>query len=151
VFTDESNGNNDYYRGLCAIAENQPDQAIPLLQHAIERNPQNDRARAQLAKLSYARGDYAQVVSLLSKQGITKSIDRGAAQDFIASLEKTGQLGQAIRAAEQATTLLEPTPQLYEQLANLYEKAGESARAEQAREQARRLSEPKKQAKTESK
>ncbi|HEX2713257.1 MAG TPA: GWxTD domain-containing protein, partial [Candidatus Acidoferrales bacterium] len=132
VFTDESNGNNDYYRGLCAIAENQPDQAIPLLQHAIERNPQNDRARAQLAKLSYARGDYAQVVSLLSKEGITKSIDREVAQDFIASLEKTGQLGQAIRAAEQATTLLEPTPQIYEQLASLYEKAGESARAEQA-------------------
>jgi GWxTD domain-containing protein len=151
VFTDENNGNNDYYRGLCAIAQNQPDQAILLLQHALEHNPQHDRARAQLAKLSYVRGDYTKVVSLLSKDGITKSTDRETAQDFIASLEKTGQLSQAIHTAEQATTLLEPTPQLYEQLAKLYEKAGQGARAEQAREQARRLSEPKKQAKTESK
>ncbi len=151
LLQDESNGNNDYWRGLCALAQNLPDQAAAYLAQALARNPQHDRARAQLAKLAYARGDYPKVVALLGKDGIIKGMDLEAAQGYIVSLERTGQLSQAIQAAEQATTLLEPAPQLYEQLANLYDKAGQSARAQQAREQARRLNQPKKQAKTESK
>ncbi len=151
LLQDGNNGNNDFWRGLCSLAQNAPDQAINFFTHALERSPQHDRARAQLVKLYFARGDFNRVASLFSPDGITKAFDLEAAQDLIASLDKLGQLKQAIQAAEQAIALPDPAPQLYEQLAGLYDRSGDKSRAERAREQARRLTEQKRQAKSDSK
>ncbi len=151
LLQDGNNGNNDFWRGLCSLAQNTPDQAITYFLHALERSPQHDRARAQLVKLYFARGDFNRVASLFSPDGITKAFDLEAAQDLIASLDKLGQLKLAIQAAEQAIALPDPAPQLYEQLAGLYDRSGDKSRAEHAREQARRLTEQKRQAKSDSK
>ncbi len=48
---DESSGDNDYWRGLCALAQNSTEQAIASFRRALEHNPEHQRARAQLAKL----------------------------------------------------------------------------------------------------
>lgn len=146
---DDTNGNNAYWRGLCALAQGAPEEAGNYFSRALQLNPQHPLARAQLAALYFSRGEYEKVTALLDAGGITKNTDVGTVQKFLTSLEKTGQLDRAIQTAEQAVALLDPTPELYEQLADLYDKGGQNGRAQEAREEARRLAERSKQNKSE--
>jgi hypothetical protein len=136
---DEREGNFDFWRGLCSLAQNVPDEAATLFRRALERNPKHAGARARLAALHYSRGEYDKVAELLEAGGISSSTDLETVKRLVESLEKTGKLRRAIETAEQALALLEPTVELYEELASLYDKAGENTRANQAREEARKL------------
>lgn len=146
---DELNGNNSYWRGLCALAQNAPQDAAAYFSRALEHNPKHQLARAQAAALYFSQGEYAKVAALLELGGITSDTDVATVQKLLTSLEKTGQLGRAIQTGEQAVTILPPTPELYEQLAGLYDRAGDSGHAQQAREEARRLAERARQNKSE--
>lgn len=146
---DETNGHNDYWRGLCALAQNLPQNAAAYFSRALERNPRHQLARAQLAALYFSQEEYAKVAALLDLGGITNDTDVGTVQKLLTSLEKIGQLNRAIQTGEQAVAVLTPTPELYEQLAGLYDRAGDTGRAQQAREQARRLAERSRQNKSE--
>lgn len=148
---DASSGNDDFRRGMCSLDQNAPEKAMNFFSRALQLNPKHQRARFQLASLYYARGDYDQAASLLEAGGITKMTDLDTVLKLLASLEKAGKLRHAIETAEQAVALLQPTPQLYETLASLYDHDGQSARAQQAREEARKLSTPARQTKSEKK
>jgi hypothetical protein len=144
VVQDELRGHDDYRRGLCALAQNQPEQATTYFGRALERDPEHRPARIQLAGVYYAEGQYEKVAELLAPLGVSPETDWETVQKLLASLEKTGQLPEAIETAEKAVEVLAPTPEMYEQLAQLYDRAGDASRAQQARVQARRLAELRK-------
>ncbi|HXE74021.1 MAG TPA: GWxTD domain-containing protein [Candidatus Xenobia bacterium] len=139
---DETNGTNDYRRGLCALAQKRDEDAGTYFEHALQRNDQ-ESVRVQLAAVYYDRGDYGKVAEVLQPVAITKATDWDTVRRLVASLEKTGQLSGAIQKTEEAVSVLEPTPEMYEELAKLYDRAGEADLARQARERSRRLAEQK--------
>ena len=139
---DEGNGANDFRRGLCALAQKRADEAGTYFEHALQRNDQ-ESVRVQLAALYYDRGAYDKVTEVLQPVSITKATDWDTVRRLVASLEKTGQLSGAIAKTEEAVSVLDPTPEMFDELAKLYDQAGEPDLARQARERSRRLAEQK--------
>jgi len=142
-YEDARNGNNDYWRGLCAKLQKENDRARSLFSRALERNDQLQGARNELAALFFSEGDFQKVTSLLEAGDVSKIADADTVQRLIASLARTGQLQKAITTAEQAVKRVEPTAELYEEIAALYEQAGQGERAREAREEAKRISSSK--------
>ena len=147
---DEANGTNDFRRGLCALAQKRDQDAGNYFEHALQRNDQ-ESVRVQLAAVYYDRGEYGKVTEVLQPVAITKATDWDTVRRLVASLEKTGQLSGAIQKTEEAVAVLDPTPEMFDELANLYDRAGESDLARQARERSRRLAQQKNIPKTEQK
>jgi tetratricopeptide (TPR) repeat protein len=136
---DEREGNNDYWRGLCARAQSENEKAKMLFARALERNDKNLGARSQLAGYYFEAGDYQKVTSLLEAGDFSNLNEPDTIVRLVVSLEKTGQLRKAIQTAEAALKRIEPTRGFYEELAGLYDKAGQVNRAREAREEARKL------------
>ncbi len=148
---DEVNGANDFRRGLCALAQKRDEEAGKFFENALQRNEQDQSVRAQLAAVYYDRGAYDKVTEVLQPVTITKATDWETVRRLVASLEKTGQLNGAIQKTEEAVAVLDPTPEIFDELAKLYDRVGEPDLARQARERSRRLSEHKNIPKTEQK
>ncbi len=145
---DEANGANDFRRGLCALAQKRAEEAGTYFEHALQRNDQ-ESVRVQLAAVYYDRSAYDKVAEVLQPVSITKTTDWETVRRLVDSLEKTGQLNGAISKTEEAVSVLDPTPEMFDELAKLYDRAGEPDLARQARERSRRLAEQKNIPKTE--
>ena len=140
-FIEEGNGTHDYWRGLCALAQQSADSAAIFFEHTLQRNDKNFQARVKLANIQFAKGEYEKVAALLEAGGVENITDAATLQKLMSSLEKTGQVERAIQAAEQSLAKLTPTREVYQDLAALYDRAGQPQGARKALEEARKLSE----------
>jgi GWxTD domain-containing protein len=136
---DLTDGNLDYWRGLCALGQGDTQAALAYLSRALKQNPQHQQVRLRLADVYFSQGAYGTAASLLQATPIEKNTDGETVRLLLASLEKNGQLQRAIDVGEQALGVVNPTPEIYQLMAGLYDQAGLADKAQQAREQARRL------------
>lgn len=136
---DQRAGWIEYRRGVCEAAAGRAENAIALLQNALQRNPKLDAAREPLVALYFAEGRFDQVVALIPPTGLTVAVSPATAQHFIASLERIGDLPRAIELAERALVLYGPQLPLYRELARIYEVSGQRSRALEVEEKIRQL------------
>jgi len=134
----------DYRRALCQAGQNRPEEALRLLERALERNPNLGPARDKLATLLFQRGDHARVATLAAGATIAPDTGLDAILAYLAALEEAGQRTKAIELGEQAVAVLAPAGSLYEEMAALYEKSGQGDRAREMRDRARQAAEPRK-------
>ena len=136
----------DYRRALCQAGQNRPEEALRLLERALERNPNLSPARDKLATLLFQRGDHARVATLAAGATIAPDTGLDAILAYLAALEEAGQRTKAIELGEQAVAVLAPAGSLYEEMAALYEKSGQGDRAREMRDRARQATASRKPA-----
>jgi len=141
---DTENGNNDYWWGLSRLAQNEKAKAIEYFTRALQRNEKHAGARTKLAALYFEQGDFKQVAALLEASGLDQISDVDTLTKLMTSLEKTGQIQKAIQDGEYVTARLNPTAELFTEMAGFYERAGRAEKAQKARGEARKLAEEKK-------
>jgi GWxTD domain-containing protein len=142
--SDSRNGNEDYWRGLCANSSGNREQAKSLLRRALELNEKHIAARAQLSAILFDSGDFASVLSLWQGDELANVQDPDTLRRVVLSLANTGRLDLALKTAEDGFRRLEPNAPLLDDVAGLYEKSGKRDRARELREQARRIEVQKK-------
>jgi hypothetical protein len=139
IGVDTASGLLDEQRGLCYLAQGQPDQARAWLRRALNSSHANDISRARLVDNYFARKDYEAVVSLYKDAGVTDSTDSQTLLRMASSLDFTGKPHDAISLLE---TALRSHPQdgaLYLSLAQLYGTIGDTRKAAELTEKGKSL------------
>jgi GWxTD domain-containing protein len=131
ISQDAETGILDQQRGLCYLAEGQPDQARSWLRRSLQLNHGNDAARARLVDAYFARKDYAAVVSLYRDASVTDATDSETLLRIAASLEKTGTPKDAISLLEGALHQRPEEGPLYLALAVYYDEIGNAPKADE--------------------
>jgi Tfp pilus assembly protein PilF len=121
----------DQQRGLCYLAQGEPDQARSWLRRSLQLNHANDPARARLVDAYFARKDYAAVVSLYHDASVTDSTDSETLLRIAASLEKTGKPKDAISLLEGALHGRPEDGPLYLALSGYYVRIGNPQKADE--------------------
>jgi GWxTD domain-containing protein len=129
ISQDAETGILDQQRGLCYLAQDQPDQARAWLRRALQLNHGNDAARSRLVDAYFAKKDFAAVVSLYNDAKVTDSTDSATLLRIAASLEKTGKPKDAISVLENALHTRPEDGPLYLALASYYGEIGNAQKA----------------------
>jgi GWxTD domain-containing protein len=131
ISQDAETGILDQQRGLCYLAQGEPDQARSWLRRSLQLNHANDPARARLVDAYFARKDYAAVVSLYHDASVTDSTDSETLLRIATSLEKTGKPKDAISLLEGALHGRPEDGPLYLALSGYYDKIGNPQKADE--------------------
>ena len=131
ISQDAETGILDQQRGLCYLAQGEPDQARSWLRRSLQLNHANDPARTRLVDAYFARKDYAAVVSLYHDASVTDSTDSETLLRIATSLEKTGKPKDAISLLEGALHGRPEDGPLYLALSGYYDKIGNPQKADE--------------------
>jgi len=131
ISQDAETGILDQQRGLCYLAQGEPDQARGWLRRSLQLNHANDPARARLVDAYFARKDYAAVVSLYHDASVTDSTDSETLLRIATSLEKTGKPKDAISLLEGALHGRPEDGALYLALSGYYDRIGNPQKADE--------------------
>lgn len=132
ILKDAESGVLDQERGLCLLAQGQPDEARKWLSRAVKLGRNNDRARAALVDAYFTRKDFAAVRSLYADVGVTEKTDGQTLIRIAASLQKAGGPKEAVTLLEQAVVNHPDDGPLYLALADSYRQVGDLAKAAEA-------------------
>ena len=131
ITKDMESGVFDQDRGLCYLAQGLLDEGRGWLRRALKTNHGNELARARLVQAYYSQKDYAAVTSLYRDSGITEGADAETYLRIATSLEKTGNLKEAIALAEAGIQSHPRDVPLYLGLADFYRQIGDTQKAEE--------------------
>jgi GWxTD domain-containing protein len=129
ISQDAETGILDQQRGLCYLAQGEPDQARGWLRRSLQLNHANDPARARLVDAYFSRKDYAAVVSLYHDASVTDTTDSETLLRIATSLEKTGKPKDAISLLESVLHQRPEEGPLYLALAGYYDEIGNVQKA----------------------
>lgn len=132
ILKDAESGVLDQERGLCLLAQGQPDEARKWLTRAVKLGHNNDRARAALVDAYFTRKDFAAVRSLYADVGVTEKTDGQTLIRIAASLQKAGSPKEAVTLLEQAVVNHPDDGPLYVALADSYRQVGDLVKAAEA-------------------
>jgi len=123
------NGNADYDRALCYLAIADQAHAEEYLEKAHGSSPSDERYKAKLAEIYFARQQYARVTQLYSGNGITATTDEQTILRLAESFDKTGDLRKSVAVMEAGTSFNPSSGPLLLGLAEYYRKTGDDRKA----------------------
>jgi hypothetical protein len=129
VRADAEKGVLDMQRGLCDLAQGKKEEARAWFRHALDRNRDNDTARARLVEAYYEQKDYAAILSLYKNAGTTDETDAETILRIAESFEKSGDTQRAISLLEGVLTHQPDNGPLYLALGEYYRQIGNAQKA----------------------
>ncbi|HEX6806157.1 MAG TPA: GWxTD domain-containing protein [Terriglobales bacterium] len=134
-----SPGGPDWQRASCYLAMGNKSLATDWFHSAYSKEPGNERFRDKLIELYFAQQDYAKVVDVYSRGGLTDSTDEQTIVRLAESFSKLGNLPKAVAVMESGTALNPKSGSLLLGLADYYRRAGQASKAAAAEQKGKQL------------
>ncbi|HYL15322.1 MAG TPA: GWxTD domain-containing protein [Terriglobales bacterium] len=123
------NGSWDYERGMSYGASGDKKAEEHWFRQALQRNPANRDALARLVDLYFEQQAFARVAELYTRAPVNDGTEEQTLLRMAESLEKTGNLKQAVALLESAISSRKTSGPLYLMLASYYQAMGEQEKA----------------------
>ncbi len=128
---DLQKGTSDEERGLCHVAQGQPELSLIWFRRALEKDRGREAARSRLVEFYFAKQDFLSVVNLFSQAGITDSTDSETVLKIADSFDKTGDPQKAISVVEAALPNRPANGPLFLALSGYYRRMGNTKKADE--------------------
>jgi GWxTD domain-containing protein len=132
-------GQDDYKRGLSAVAQGNPAEATKWFQLAVNAAPPYERSLPRLVALLTQQGDYAGLAQLGQRFGKSRSLDQKTAVLLAKGIAQSGDIKLATQILESALSWQAPTADMYSTLAGFYRASGDNSRAAELEAHAKTL------------
>ena len=134
-----TSGQADFDRGLTYLAKGDSPGAVSAFLQALQRDSNNERARARLTDYYFQQRDFGKVVELFAHSQVTAKTEEGTILAVADSLDRTGRSNQAVDLLESALKVKPPSGPLYLALGTYYQHIGNNDRAEAFQNKGRAL------------
>ena len=133
------NGERDYQRGLCYLANGKNEAASSAFHAALEKNPDSQRTLTALVDADFLRKAYPEVAKYAGRVSVTEKTEERTILQLAQSLDNTGDTKDAIGLLETSLKMRKPTGPIYLTLAQYYVRQGLNDKASQYEKRGREL------------
>jgi GWxTD domain-containing protein len=125
------NGSWDYERGMSYVSNGDKPAAEYWFRRALQQNPSNRDALARLVDIYFEQQAFAKVAELYTRAPVNEGTQEQTILRMAESLEKTGNLKQAVAMLESALNSRKNSGPLYLMLASYYQEMGDREKAQE--------------------
>jgi hypothetical protein len=126
-----SRGTWDYERAMCYWAAGDKISAERWFRTALQKDVSNQDALAKLVELYFGQNAFAKIAELYVRVPFTEKTEEQTILRVAESLDKTGNVKQAISALESALTTKQNSGPIYLMLSSCYQEMGDQQKAQQ--------------------
>lgn len=136
---DFQSGKLDFDRARSFEAQGDDANALKLYRLAFQQNPHSEEIRAKLVDAVFAKQNFAEIVDVYSRSGISEKTDEKTILRIAESLDRTGSVRKSIQVLESAIAIRPESAPLHMALADYYQRAGETGRADEMQRKGKAL------------
>jgi GWxTD domain-containing protein len=126
-----STGSWDYERAMCYRVAGDKASAERWFRQAVQKDSANQDALAKLVELYFEQNAFAKIAELYTRVPLNDKTEEQTILRVAESLEKTGNVKQAIAALESALTTKQTSGPIYLMLASCYQEVGNQEKAQE--------------------
>jgi GWxTD domain-containing protein len=126
-----SHGGWDYERAMCYRGAGDKASAERWFRQALQKDISNQDALAKLVELYFEQNAFAKIAELYTRVPFNDKTEEQTILRVAESLDKTGNVKQAIAALESALTTKQTSGAIYLMLASCYQEVGDQQKAQE--------------------